>query len=45
MSKNKKAENARDPKKLAGAERISSVIGSHVIPKEKLLPWIPLNSR
>lgn len=39
----RKQKNARDPKELTGAERGSSVIGSHLAPKEKLLPWIPLN--
>lgn len=38
MSKNEKTENARDLKKLVGAERVCSVIGS-------LLPWIPMNPR
>lgn len=45
MCKNEKTEDVRDPKKLGEAEGVSSVIGNHLAPKEKLLPWISTNPR
>ena len=45
MSKDEKTENVRDPEKLDGAERVTSVTEGHLVPKEKQLPWILWNPR